>query len=89
MDFASQAHRDKLNFELRLKLFTTRCSSPLGNCFTQTNPKSHYGSRCEPGTGEFPWIGVLRGVMLQTLIVLSAGSQFRGWKSSDPSADFE
>lgn len=30
MHFASQAHRDKLNFELRLKLFTTRCSSPPG-----------------------------------------------------------
>ena len=50
MDFASQAHRDKLIFELRLKLLTTRCSSPLVDCFTQTNPMSHYGSRCEPGT---------------------------------------
>ena len=38
MDFASQAHRDKLNLKLRHKLFTTRCSSPLLHCFTKHKP---------------------------------------------------
>lgn len=56
---------------------------------TQTNPVPYYGSRCEPGTGEFLWIGVLRGVLLRTLTVISEGSLVWWRKCGDPCADSE
>ena len=49
MHFASQAHRDKLNLELRVNLITTRCSSPLWNCYAN---QSHLTT--EPVASQVP-----------------------------------
>jgi hypothetical protein len=65
MDFASQAHRDKLNFGIKTPtIYYPLLVTISETAYTNQSRIAHYGSRCEPGNREFPWIGILRGVML-------------------------
>ena len=56
MHFASQAHRDKLNFKIKTLSIHYPLLVTMGNYLRARHdkplPKSHYGSRCEPGTGD-------------------------------------
>jgi hypothetical protein len=83
MDFASQAHRDKLN----LKFKTLICLLPVARHPSGTNQsRSHYGSRCEPGAGELQMDWSVARVKLRTQIVFSEGSRYWGLNLSDPRA---